>query len=97
MYWFCPIPKKYLILYNIIMLKIRLSRAGKKNMPFFRVVLTEHTRAAKHGYKEVLGFYNPFSKEFKIKDLDKVKKYASNGVQFSPRVQKLMEANKIAI
>ncbi len=79
------------------MLKIRLSRAGKKNMPFFRVVLTEHTRAAKHGYKEVLGFYNPFSKEFKIKDLDKVKQYASNGVQFSPRVQKLMETNKISL
>jgi len=66
-------------------------------MPFFRVVLTEHTRAAKHGYKEVLGFYNPFSKEFKIKDLDKVKQYASNGVQFSPRVQKLMETNKISL
>lgn len=66
-------------------------------MPFFRIVLTEHTRAAKHGYKEVLGFYNPFSKEFKIKDLDKVKQYASHWVQFSPRVQKLMEANKISL
>lgn len=79
------------------MLKIRLSRAGKKNMPFFRIVLTEHTRAAKHGYKEVLGFYNPFSKEFKIKNLEKVKEYASHGVQFSPRVQKLMESNKISL
>lgn len=79
------------------MLKIRLSRAGKKNSPFFRVVLTEHTRAAKHGYKEVLGFYDPFSKEFKIKDLEKVKNYASHGVQFSPRVQKLMEVNKISL
>jgi ribosomal protein S16 len=79
------------------MLKIRLSRAWKKNMPFFRIVVTEHTKAAKHGYKEVLWFYNPFSKEFKIKDLNKVKQYASNGVQFSPRVQKLMEANKVSL
>lgn len=79
------------------MLKIRLSRAGKKNSPFFRVVLTEHTRAAKHGYKEVLGFYDPFSKEFKLKDVEKIKGYASNGVQFSPRVQKLMEVNKISL
>lgn len=79
------------------MLKIRLSRAGKKNMPFFRIVLTEHTRAAKHGYKEVLGFYNPFSKEFKIKDLDKIKGYVSHGVQLSPRVVKLMETNKISL
>ena len=49
------------------MLKIRLSRAWKKNMPFFRVVLTEHTAAAKHWYKEVLGFYNPLTQEFHIK------------------------------
>ena len=79
------------------MLKIRLSRAGKRNMPFFRVVVTEHTAAAKHWYKEVLGFYDPMSKEFKIKDLDKVKAYVSNGVQFSPRVEKLIEINNISI
>ncbi|MDD2871928.1 MAG: 30S ribosomal protein S16 [Candidatus Gracilibacteria bacterium] len=79
------------------MLKIRLSRAGKRNMPFFRVVVTEHSAAAKHGYKEVLGFYDPMSKEFKIKDLDKVKAYVSNGVQFSPRVEKLLKINNISI
>jgi|TARA_Y100001960_G_C14604091_1_gene792316 small subunit ribosomal protein S16 len=79
------------------MLKIRLSRAGKKNMPFFRVVLTDHTKAAKHGYMEVLGFYNPISKEFKIKNLEAVKKYVSNGVQFSPRVEKLMKINNISL
>jgi ribosomal protein S16 len=60
------------------MLKIRLSRAGKKNMPFFRIVLTEHTAAAKHGYKKVLGFFNPITKEFKLKNIDEVKKYISN-------------------
>jgi len=79
------------------MLKIRLSRAGKRNMPFFRVVLTEHTKAAKHGYKEVLGFYNPLTKEFKLKDIEKIKKYLSEGVQFSPRVEKLVEKNKISL
>lgn len=79
------------------MLKIRLSRAWKRNMPFFRVVVTEHTAAAKHWYKEVLWFYNPISKEFKIKDLDKVKKYVSHGVQFSPRVEKLMKINNVSI
>ncbi len=79
------------------MLKIRLSRAWKRNMPFFRVVLTEHTAAAKHGYKEILGFYNPMSKEFNIKDLDKVKSYVSNWVQFSPRVEKLMKLNNISL
>ncbi|PID86321.1 30S ribosomal protein S16 [Candidatus Gracilibacteria bacterium] len=79
------------------MLKIRLSRAGRKNMSFFRVVLTDHTRAVKHGYKEVLGFYNPLSKEFKLKDLDKIKGYLSNGVQLSPRVEKLVKLNNISL
>lgn len=79
------------------MLKIRLSRAGKRNMPFFRVVLTEHTAAAKHGYKEVLGFYNPLTKEFKLKDLELVKKYMGNGVQLSPRVEKLVKVNNISL
>ena len=79
------------------MLKIRLSRAWKRNMAFFRVVLTDHTKAAKHWYKEVLGSYNPFTKEFKLKDLDKIKKYLSNGVQFSPRVEKLVKVNNISL
>ena len=79
------------------MLKIRLSRSWKRNMAFFRIVLTEHTKAAKHWYKEVLGFYNPFSKEFKIKDIEKVKSYISNGAQFSPRVKKLIESNNIVL
>lgn len=78
-------------------MKIRLSRAWKRNMPFFRVVLTEHTRAAKHGYKEVLGFYNPLTKEFKLKELDKVKTYLKNGVQFSPRVEKLVKLNNVSL
>lgn len=79
------------------MLKIRLARAGKKNSPFFRLVLTEDSAAAKHGYKEILGFFNPMTKEFKINDLEKIKKYISNGAQFSDRVVKLMKMNNISL
>ena len=79
------------------MLKIRLSRAWKKNMPFFRVVLTEHTAAAKNWYKEVLGFYNTLNKELKLKDLEKIKKYLSQAIQFSPRVEKLIKTNNISL
>lgn len=79
------------------MLKIRLARAGKKNSPFFRVVLTEHTAAPKHGFKEVLGFFNPLTKEFKLNDVEKVKKYISHGVQLSPRVEKLVKMNNITL
>lgn len=77
------------------MLKIRLARAGKRNMAFFRVVLTDHTAASKHGYKEVLGFFNPFTKEFKLNNLEKISTYLSHWVQFSPRVEKLVKINEI--
>lgn len=79
------------------MLKIRLARAGKKDSPFYRVVLTEHTAAPQHGYKQVLGFYNPFTKEFSLKDLETVKKYLGHGAQMSERVAKLVKANNIEL
>lgn len=79
------------------MLKIRLARAGKRNSPFFRVVLTEHTAPTKSWYKEVLGFFNPITKEFKLNDLEAIKKYVSNGVQFSERIEKLMKVNNITL
>lgn len=79
------------------MLKVRLARAWKKNSPFFRVVLTEHTAPSKSWYKEVLWFYNPLSKEFKLNDLDKIKKYIGNWAQLSDRVVKLAKTNNISL
>lgn len=79
------------------MLKIRLARTWKKNTPFFRVVLTEHTAACKSGFQEVLGFFNPISKEFKLYNQEAVSQYLKNGAQLTPRVKKILEANKIAL
>ena len=75
------------------MLKIRLSRTWKKNMPFFKVVVTEHTKAAKHWYIEVLGFYNPISKEFKIKALDKEILYIAE-TKYSEEKDKISKSEK---
>ena len=41
------------------MLAIRLRRAGSKNRPFFRVVVTESKSARDGRFVEVLGYYNP--------------------------------------
>ena len=79
------------------MLKIRLARAGKRNSPFFRVVLTEHTAPTKSWYKEVLGFFNPISKDFKLNNLEAIKTYISHGAQLSERVEKLMKTNNITL
>ncbi|MFH0929825.1 MAG: 30S ribosomal protein S16 [Candidatus Moraniibacteriota bacterium] len=48
------------------MLKIRLTRRGKKNSAFFRVVVAEHTSPIKGKFLENLGFLNPHTKEKKI-------------------------------
>jgi small subunit ribosomal protein S16 len=75
------------------MLKIRLSRAGRKHVPFFRIVLTEHSQSAKHGYIKVLGHYNPITK---VLDFDRAEaeKHVKNGAQYSPTVEKILNRSK---
>ena len=75
------------------MLKIRLSRAGRKHVPFFRIVLTEHSQSAKHGYIKVLGHYNPITKVLEF-DREEAEKYLKNGAQFSPTVEKILNRAK---
>ncbi len=48
------------------MLKIRLSRVGKKNSPIFRLVIAEKSRAVKRENIEILGLYNPTLSENKF-------------------------------
>ncbi len=76
------------------MLMIRLSRAGRENLAFFRIVLTEKTAAAKHGYKQILGFYNPHTKELKF-DKEVAQKYVSTGAQYSASLKKILEKNNL--
>ncbi len=71
------------------MLRIRLSRHGRRNRPFFRVVLTEHTKPVKSGYKEVLGYRDPITKDLHI-DVEKAKYRISKWAQPSERVAKML-------
>ena len=71
------------------MLAIRLSRHGRSKRPFYRVVLTEHTRPAKSWYKAVLGSYDPLKHEF-IADASIIKEYIAQGAKPSERVAKLL-------
>jgi small subunit ribosomal protein S16 len=70
------------------MLTIRLSRIGRKNLPFFRIVLTDHRLSAKKGYKEVLGWHNPTKHESQL-NVDRVLELVSNGAQMSERAAKI--------
>ena len=75
------------------MLKIRLSRVGKKKAPSYRVVIAD-ARAPRDGrFVEIVGHYNPRTQPttFEVND-DKVRDWLSKGAQPTERVQKLLTA-----
>ncbi len=74
------------------MLKIRLSRTGKKAQPSFRVVVQEHTAPIKGKFVEELGFYRPADdpKVFKV-NTDRVKYWISVGATPSDSVAVLLK------
>ncbi len=79
------------------MLKIRLSRVGKKKQPSYRVVVAD-ARAARDGaYVDIVGHYNPRTEPttFEV-DADKVRDWLSKGAQPTERVEKLLAAKGIS-
>lgn len=72
------------------MLKIRLQRTGRTNNPSYRVVVTEHTNSPKSGRAtEVLGSYNPKSKE-RVLDGERIKYWLSKGAQASGTMHNML-------
>ncbi len=77
------------------MLTIRLQRTGTKNRSSFRIVLAQAYRAAGKKAIETLGHYNPRSKEFAIKDPERLKHWLSKHVAVSPTVHNLLVEKKM--
>jgi small subunit ribosomal protein S16 len=73
------------------LLKIRLSRVGKKKAPSYRMVIAD-ARAARDGrYVEIVGHYNPRTDpKTLVIDADKVRDWLSKGAQPTERVDKLL-------
>lgn len=71
------------------MLKIRLSRIGRKNRAQFRVTLSDSRRAPDGKFIEILGHYNPFSKE-KVFNKERVEYWISKGAQPSPTIHNFL-------
>lgn len=76
------------------MLAIRLHRAGRRNSSFFRIVLTEKSKPAKSGFKKILGWYNPHTKESSFKK-EEILMHVQNGAQVSNSLAKILIENKI--
>jgi small subunit ribosomal protein S16 len=74
------------------MLVIRLRRAGSKNRPFFRVVVTEGKSARDGRFVEVVGHYNPRTKpETLVLDQERVAHWVKVGARPSDTVRTLID------
>ena len=72
------------------MLKIRMQRTGRINMPSFRIVVVEHTESPKTGsIVEKVGVYNPKSKE-RVLDAERIKYWMSVGAKPSDTVHNML-------
>lgn len=79
------------------MLAIRLQRIGRKGQPVYRVAVQESQRHPSSGrVVAYVGSYNPHSKDVKI-NAEKVSFYLKNGAQPSPRVVRLLVAEKVEL
>ncbi len=72
------------------MLSIRFLRSGKKNQPFFRIVVVDSRKSSTGGrFLEILGFYNPLTKERKANE-ERIKYWLSVGAKPSDTVHNLL-------
>lgn len=72
--------------------KIRLQRMGRKNKPFYRIVVADC--ATKRDGKAIarLGFYDPKEKPVRIKiDKKELERWISLGAQPTEAIRKLLE------
>ncbi len=76
------------------MLVIRLCRVGRVHKPQYRIVVAEKHRHVSKKYIEVLGFYNPVSKEFKVNQ-ERAKYWINLNIEMSDTVKSLFVKNSI--
>lgn len=72
------------------MLVIRLSRTGRKKQPYYRVVVAEKSAPIQGRFIEVLGHFNPRTKDLEI-DVDRAKARVKDGAQPSETAEALLE------
>jgi small subunit ribosomal protein S16 len=74
-------------------LKIRMSRRGTTNLPFYHIVVADGRAPRDGAYLEKVGSYNPLEKDNAKKvqlQADSIKTWLSKGAQPSARVAKFL-------
>jgi small subunit ribosomal protein S16 len=71
------------------MIKIRLSRGGRKNNPVFRIVAIEQNRKREGKPLDIIGYWHP-TKNIKKINKQKLAHWISLGAQKTQGVEKLL-------
>lgn len=74
------------------MLRIRMSRVGRKNAPTYRFVVSDRTKDTFGDSLETLGSYNPRTKEL-VLNKERVTYWISVGAQPSDTVHNILVTN----
>ncbi|MEO0215574.1 MAG: 30S ribosomal protein S16 [candidate division WOR-3 bacterium] len=75
------------------MVRIRLMRMGRRNVPFYRIVAIDGKKARDGKYIDNLGYYDPRSKNLSLKR-DRLEYWIAKGAQPTDTVAKLIEKAK---
>jgi small subunit ribosomal protein S16 len=76
------------------MLKIKLSRIGKKKHPIYRLIVLEVGRDPYGKSLEILGSWDPHTKDLQVK-ADRVKHWIGHGAQMTDTINNLFIEKKI--
>jgi small subunit ribosomal protein S16 len=76
------------------MLKLRLTRTGRKKNPTYRIVVMENSARRDGRPVEQVGYYNPLTKQSHF-EIEKIRKWLNCGVKPTQTVQDLLRKAKI--
>ena len=82
------------------LVKMRLSRGGRKKKPYYHIVVIDSRRKREGRYIEMIGYYNPMARdeeeEYRL-DEEKVKKWYGRGARPTGKVMSLIKKQGIDI
>lgn len=71
------------------MLAIRLARVGRKKQPVYRIVVSEKSKDMYGNHLEILGTYNPRTKDTVLKN-ERIEHWLKSGAKASATVENLL-------
>ena len=74
--------------------KIRLSRIGKKNRPYWRIVAIDSRKKRDGAYLDNLGTYDPLNHQALNLNTTRIQELVATGAQCSATVTKLLKNHK---